>query len=104
ANLVGAIAFALLIFTPGLFPVLLHQALLETGHEAVGGAFYPTMARAVLAGWLIALIVWILPSTKSARLFVILILTYVVALGRFSHTVAGTVDAAFWLIAGNGTM
>ena len=28
--------------------------------------------------------------------------TYVVALGRFSHTVAGAIDAAFLVFSGNG--
>jgi len=39
--------------------------------------------------------VWVLPSARSARLFVILILTYVVGLGHFPHIVAGSVEAAF---------
>ncbi len=104
ANLAGALAFAALISPTGLFPAPVRQALIDTGREAVSGAFAPTMMRAVLAGWLIALIVWILPSARSARLFVILILTYFVALGRFSHTVAGTVDAGFLVFSGNGTM
>ena len=102
ANLAGALAFAALISVPGLFPGPVYQALVESGQQAVTGAFVPTMFRAVLAGWLIALMVWILPSARSARLFVILILTYFVALGRFSHTVAGTVDAAFLVFSGNG--
>jgi formate/nitrite transporter FocA (FNT family) len=104
ANLVGALIFAALISPTGLFPEPVYQALLDTGHEAVSGTFGATMLHAVFAGWLIALIVWILPSTRSARLFVILILTYIVALGRFSHTVAGAVDAAFVVFAGHATV
>jgi len=102
ANLVGALAFAALIAQPGLFPPPVYQALIDSGREAVSGTFLPTMLRSVLAGWLIALMVWILPSARSARLLVILILTYVVALGRFSHTVAGAIDAAFLVFSGNG--
>jgi formate/nitrite transporter FocA (FNT family) len=104
ANLVGALAFAALVASPGLFPDPVRQAMIDTGREAVSGAFVPTMLRAVLAGWLIALIVWIMPSTRSARLFVIMILTYFVALGRFSHTVAGAVDAAFLVFSGHGSV
>jgi hypothetical protein len=36
--------------------------------------------------------VWLLPGAKSARLFVIILLTYIVALGRFSHIIAGSVE------------
>lgn len=101
ANVIGALIFAILITPRGLFTEAEYQALVATGKEAVSGAFLATMGRAVLAGWLIALMVWILPSTRSARLFVILILTYVVALGHFSHSIAGTVDAGFTLFSGN---
>ena len=104
ANLAGALAFAALISPPGLFPDPVYQSLIETGREAVSGAFLPTMMRAVLAGWLIALMVWILPSARSARMFIILVLTYVVALGRFSHTVAGAIDAGFLVFSGHGTV
>ncbi len=104
ANIIGAIGFAALISPRGLFPDPVYQAYIETGREAVSGEFLPTVVRAVLSGWLIALMVWILPSTRSARVFVILILTYVVALGRFSHTVAGAVEAAFMVFTGNATV
>jgi formate/nitrite transporter FocA (FNT family) len=103
-NLVGALCFAALISPVGLFADPIRQALIDTGREAVSGDFLPTMVRAMFAGWLIALMVWILPSARSARLFVILIITYVVALGRLSHTVAGTIDAAFVVFTGNGTI
>ena len=54
----------------------------------------------MLAGWLIALMVWLLPSAKSARLFVIILLTYVVAIGQFSHIIAGSVEAFFAVLSG----
>ena len=44
--------------------------------------------------------VWMLPSARSARLLVILLLTYIVALGRFPHIVAGSVEAAFAVFTG----
>jgi formate/nitrite transporter FocA (FNT family) len=103
SNLVGALAFAALITPEGLFPSATYQALVETGQEAVSGAFWPTMLRALFAGWLIALMVWILPSARSARPLIILILTYVVAIGRFSHAIAGAVDAGFVVFSGHAT-
>ena len=59
--------------------------------------------RAILSGWLIALMAWLLPSARSARFFVIVFLTYVVALGGFTHIVAGSVEAAFALFSGNAS-
>jgi formate/nitrite transporter FocA (FNT family) len=48
--------------------------------------------------------VWLLPSARSARIFVIIILTYVVAIGHFSHIIAGSVEAAYLVFSGNGTV
>jgi formate/nitrite transporter FocA (FNT family) len=51
--------------------------------------------RGIFAGWLIALMVWLLPFAESGRVWVIIIITYVVGLGLLSHVVAGTVESAF---------
>ena len=68
--------------------------MIEIGRNAISGPFWPTAIRAVFAGWLIALMIWLLPSARSARLLVIMLLTYIVALGGFSHVIAGSVEFA----------
>jgi formate/nitrite transporter FocA (FNT family) len=62
--------------------------------------FLPTAAKSVFAGWLIAMMVWLLPSARSARLLTVLLITYVVALAQLSHIIAGTVEAAYAVLAG----
>ena len=54
----------------------------------------------LFAGWLIALMVWLLPASGSARPLIILLLTYTVSLGKLSHIIAGSSEAAFAVIAG----
>jgi formate/nitrite transporter FocA (FNT family) len=103
-NLVGTWIFAGLISPSGLFTPAVRAALLETGHATVEGAFAPTLLKAMLAGWLIALMVWLLPSARSARMLVIVLITYVVSVGRFSHTIAGSVEAAFTVLNGHATI
>lgn len=104
ANTCGALAFAALLAVPGLFTEEVTRSLVEVGREAVSAPFSTTLVRAVFAGWLIATMVWILPSARSARMFVVIFITTFVALGQFSHTVAGTIDAAFLVFSGNGTV
>jgi formate/nitrite transporter FocA (FNT family) len=58
----------------------------------------------VLAGWLIAMMVWLLPSARSAKLLVILLITYIVGVGEFSHIIAGSAESAFAVITGHGTI
>jgi formate/nitrite transporter FocA (FNT family) len=101
SNLIGTIVFAALLSPSGIFPDAVHDAMAEAGRNLVAEPLVPKLIKAVLAGWLIALIVWVMPSAQSARLFVILILTYMVALGRFPHVVAGSVEAAFAVFNGD---
>jgi len=71
--------------------------------EAIPPIFYATLLKAFFAGWLIALMVWILPSAQSARLITILIITYVVSLAHLSHIVAGSSEAAYSVLSGTAT-
>lgn len=104
ANLAGTALFATLLSRPGLFPASVQSTLGEVAKSALDGAFLVTLLRAVLAGWLIALMAWMLPSARSARFFVILLLTYVVALCGLPHIVAGSVESAYAVLTGSATV
>ncbi len=104
ANILGTLIFAGLLTMNGLFPEPVRAAMIEIGRNAVSGPFWPTAIRAVFAGWLIALMIWLLPSARSARLLVIMLLTYIVALGGFSHVIAGSVESAFAVFSGQASV
>lgn len=104
SNILGTFLFARLIAIDGLFPEAVRKALGQVAQHSVEGEFWPTAIGAVLAGWLIALMIWLLPSARSARLWVIILLTYVVALGRFSHIIAGSVEAAYAVFVGTASL
>ena len=55
-----------------------------------------TLLLAMPAGFLIASIAWILPNARGSEFWVIMLVTYVIALGGFSHVVAGSAEA--WLL------
>ncbi len=98
ANLVGTVLFAFLISIPGLFGPEVTNALTEVSTEILKDPFVPMLVKAILSGWLIALMVWLLPGAGPARLLLILILTYIVAIGQFPHIVAGSVEVSFAVI------
>jgi formate/nitrite transporter FocA (FNT family) len=104
ANLLGTIAFALLISPEHLFSDSVRRSLLETGQDLLAGPIGFKLLKAVLAGWLIAMMVWLLPSARSARLFVILLLTYVVAVARLPHVIAGSVEASYVVVTGHASV
>jgi formate/nitrite transporter FocA (FNT family) len=104
ANLLGTVFFAALVSRDGIFRPEVFQAFIEISQEAVHGGFWSVLLKAVFAGWLIALMVWLLPAAGSARLFVIILLTYLVALGGLSHIIAGAVEAAFAVLSGHASV
>ena len=74
------------------------QAMKEIGLVSMNHDFCTLMVRGIFAGWLIAIMVWLLPFAETARVGVIIIVTYIVGIGEFSHIMAGSVDA-FYLVA-----
>ena len=99
-NLAGTFVFAWLISHDALFNDEVNRALRTLASEATKDPFWPMLVKAVLAGWLIALMVWLIPGAGPARLWLILIITYVVAIAHFSHIIAGSVEAAFNVFVG----
>jgi len=61
------------------------------GQEALQPDFGTIFLRAIFAGWLIALIVWLLPFAQSGRIWVIIGITYFVGLGHLCYVVAGSI-------------
>jgi formate/nitrite transporter FocA (FNT family) len=103
-NLVGTWVFAALLLVHGVFSDAVVASLGVIGREAVHAAFGVTFVKAMFAGWLIALMVWILPSARSARLLTVLLITYVVAIAKLSHVVAGSAEAAYAVLTGTASL
>lgn len=101
ANMVGTALFGFFVARAPIFDPAVHEALHEVGMHIVGRGFAAGFCGAILAGWLIALMVWLLPFAESARVFVIVLVTYMVGIGGFSHIVAGSADAAYLLFTGS---
>jgi formate/nitrite transporter FocA (FNT family) len=100
ANVVGALVFAYVLARTQAVDPQVYEALRQVAHDAAQPAFSVALLRGVIAGWLIALVVWLLPFAESARVWVIVIITYIVGLGHLSHVIAGSVDAAFLVFIG----
>lgn len=97
ANLIGAFAFAWVAGRDGIFPADIRAQFAEIGRAAVAPSFGLLLVRGIIAGWLIALMVWLLPFADSARFWVIILISYVVGLAELPHVVAGNIEA-FYLV------
>ncbi|MDQ2746383.1 MAG: formate/nitrite transporter family protein [Acidobacteriota bacterium] len=101
ANVVGAFIFAFVISHTAVFSPEIKQAFADIGREASEGDWTTIFLRAIFAGWLIALMVWLLPAAETARIWVIIIMTYLVALGGYSHIIAGSVEVFYSIMNGD---
>ncbi len=99
-NLLGALCFALILYTSEPFDEKVKTALIVTSHKVFEAEFYKIFVNALFAGWLIALMVWLLPFAETGRVGVIIIITYVVGLGGFAHVIAGSINAFYAVFAG----
>jgi formate/nitrite transporter FocA (FNT family) len=101
ANLVGTWIFAAALAWLQPFPPEAASSFAYLADEAVRHPFADTLVRAVFAGWLIALMVWLLPPSGPTRILVIALLAWAVALGKFSHIIAGSTEAAYGVLTGH---
>jgi len=104
ANLVGAAVIAALFALTPLLPVSHLDAL---DHLSVGyleRSELQTFLSAIVAGWLIAALVWTMPSVPNSRFALVLFFTWLVGIGHFAHIIAGAVSAFFVVLTGGVTL
>jgi formate/nitrite transporter FocA (FNT family) len=104
-NLVGALIFGwVLARTPVVQPEL-HPSMLQIATEVSSGGFGPVLYAGVFAGWLIALLSWLLASTHStpAQIVLIWLCTAPISALHFRHSIAGSVEAFYRAASGGAS-
>lgn len=100
ANLLGAFAFAMVMARTVAVSPGVRESMRHLGEEAMHPDFATLLLRGIFAGWLIALMVWLLPFAEQLRVVVIILITYLVGIGHFPHIIAGAADVFF--LVGDG--
>jgi formate-nitrite transporter family protein len=98
ANMIGSLLFTFLLTHTRLFDDSYQRVLLEIANEALGDDILATFVRSIVAGWLIALMVWMLPGADQSRFLVIVVMSWLVAVSGFSHIVAGASETLYLVI------
>lgn len=89
ANITGTLFAAVFwSFAPVLTPEL-RGAMLEISHHLMENGPIEILFRAIPAGFLMATMVWLIPSAGGAAFLVITLTTYLIAIGGFTHVVVG---------------
>lgn len=99
ANLVGTLLAAFFATIGTVTPEHL-EGMMDVSRHYAEAAGFDALLRGIPAGFLIAAIVWMLPSSKGFELHVIALFTFLIAAGDFTHVVAGAAEIWLLLITG----
>jgi formate/nitrite transporter FocA (FNT family) len=103
ANLAATWVFAAITAMAHPFSDPTMNAMQQIASHTMDQPFWRTMLLAGSAGWLIGLMVWLLPGAGPSRPLIIILLTYVVAVCQFPHIIAGSTEAAFVVLSGHAS-
>ncbi len=92
-NLVGTLLFALAAVYIGLFPQDQLDSFLAVARSAMDKSALEMGLLAIPAGFLVAVLVWVLPSAEGQEFLAIMVVAYFIGAGDFTHVVVGAADA-----------
>ncbi|MFL5560326.1 MAG: formate/nitrite transporter family protein [Gemmatimonadaceae bacterium] len=99
-NVIGTILFSLMMAKTSVFDEKLKAAFLAIGLEAIEPSPGTIFLKAIIAGMLIALLVWMLPAAKTAHIWVIVVMTWLIGVGALAHVIVGSVETSYLMWAG----
>lgn len=92
ANMIGTCFTAFFTIYTGIFTAEQISGFNAVSHHFVERSIYEAFQHGIPAGFIIAAMVWMMPSSKGNEFWVIILMTYIIALGGFTHVVAGSTE------------
>ena len=99
-NLVGGALFAYGIGHMQLLEPAARAAMVSAATEMMQDSVLQMFTKGIVAGWLIATMVWLAAAAESAKTLVIVLMTWLVAIGGFAHVVVGSIEGLFLVFEG----
>jgi formate/nitrite transporter FocA (FNT family) len=102
ANVAGAALAGAFMVQSGIFSPDLSAAVTDLSRHATGFAPLEGFLRAIPAGVLVAAIVWMMPGQNGGEVGLIVLFTWLIAAGDFTHVIAGSVE--MWVLVLQGEL
>jgi len=99
-NLCGTLLVAYVMLELPIFDSKTDVAFLDIGRKVMENHASQMFAKGIVSGWMIATMVWMIPSMESAKMWIIILITYLMALGDFTHIVVGSAEVSYLVFAG----
>ncbi|MFK3711111.1 formate/nitrite transporter family protein [Leclercia adecarboxylata] len=85
-----------------IFDEATRDAFVKIGTGVMENSPLEMFSNAIISGWIVATMVWMFPSAGSAKIVVIILMTWLIALADTTHIVVGTVEILYLVF--NGTI
>ena len=99
-NLCGTLLVAYVMLNLPIFDTQTDHAFLEIGRKVMENDVMHMFSKGIVSGWMIATMVWMIASMEAAKIWIIILITYLMALGDFTHIVVGSAEASYLVFAG----
>jgi formate/nitrite transporter FocA (FNT family) len=101
ANVVGTSLTAALVTWLGVFPQVYIASMLDVAQHFASNSALDAFLFGIPAGFLVAVIVWVMPSAEGSRFGVLVSLTYLIGVGGLTHVVVGSAELTLLLLHGS---
>ena len=99
-NLCGTLLVAYVMLKLPIFDSKTDLAFLDIGRKVMENDAGQMFAKGIVSGWMIATMVWMIPSMESAKMWIIILITYLMALGDFTHIEVGSAEVSYLVFSG----
>ncbi len=101
ANLLGATVAAYFLANTGVFDAETQRAALEIGQHALEEPWADLFYKSLVAGWLVAGMVWLIHAVREAvaRVLIIYLLMFMIPVADLYHCIVGSTEVLYLLFA-----
>ncbi|GHC18253.1 membrane protein [Kushneria pakistanensis] len=102
-NMVGAGISAWTFLNMPIFDAPTQAAFTTLAEHVMENTTGEMFAKGIVAGWMIATLVWLIPAADQAKVWIILIITYVMGIGEFTHIIVGASEVLYLVFSGDAS-
>lgn len=97
ANMLGALGVALLLAVSSVFDEPQLALALEMGRSSIEQDWFTLFSKAVIAGWIVAAMVWLVHSARDtiSKIFFVFTLMYFIGVAELYHIITSSVEVFF---------
>jgi formate-nitrite transporter family protein len=101
ANLAGTLFAALFCTYAPVLSTEIYDDMLAISRDLLAYSWWEMVFRAIASGFLMAAMAWLMPGAERTQFHVIMMMTWLIAVGGFTHIVAGSMEAYLLVLAGH---